>query len=255
MKTKRVRVAAALLISGLAASAGLAQSEAVTVKKEAVTTRLPAAQNQGQLSQRPPEVVEKIVGAMKEAEKAAIDKPAPNFKLVDTAGKEHLLSDYVAAGNVVVLEWFNPQCPYVVEHYNSEGKGTSTAVEKEFKETEQKVVWLRVNSGSAESGVSGKDYNNQFAKEWKITSPILLDLDGKVGKAYNAKVTPTLVVITADGIVAYEGLMDSEKSSSKTGEVIYPREAVKSVLAGETVETKQTKAVGCGIKYAAKTSD
>jgi len=254
MRSTSIRITAALLFAGLAGGNALAQADALTVKKEAITRKVRDAGEQvTKAFDRTPEEIQKIVGSMKEAKKAEIDKPAPDFKLVDAMGKEHLLSDYVAAGNIVVLEWFNPQCPYVVEHYNTEGKGTSTAVEKEFKD--QKVVWLRINSGSAESGTSGKDYTNEVAKEWKITSPILLDADGKVGKAYNAKVTPTMVVISTDGVVAYEGQMDSETSPSKTGEIIYPREAVKSLLAGETVTKKQTKAVGCGVKYAKKTND
>ncbi|RMH14181.1 MAG: thioredoxin family protein [Planctomycetota bacterium] len=194
--------------------------------------------------------VDSIVKSMKEAKKARIDAPAPDFTLIDTEGKEHRLSDYIASGKVVVLEWFNPQCPYVREHYNAEGKGTSTTLEKEF--AEHNVVWLRINSGSEKSRTSGKELNEQFRKEWKITGPVLLDPEGKVGMAYGAKVTPTMFVITTEGIIAYEGALDSDPSPSKTGEEIYVRSALKSVLAGETVEKKQTKAVGCSVKYAAK---
>lgn len=265
MRNTSIRFTAALLFAGFVSSSALAQcgccetgcESGETACESGVEETTAAVETvgftQAASADRSPEEIARIVASMKEMKKAAIDQPAPDFKLVDTMGKEHLLSDYVAAGNIVVLEWFNPQCPYVKEHYDSEGKGTSTAVEKEFKE--QKVVWLRINSGSAESGTSGKEYNNKYAKDWKITSPILLDLDGKVGKAYNAKVTPTMVVISAGGTIAYEGLMDSEKSASKTGEVIYPREAVKSLLSEETVAKKQTKAVGCGIKYSRKSSD
>src|SRR5688572_696231 len=43
--------------------------------------------------------------------KAEIGKPAPDFTLVDLDGKTHKLSEH--AGKIVVLEWFNPQCPFV----------------------------------------------------------------------------------------------------------------------------------------------
>ena len=40
---------------------------------------------------------------------------APQFKLKDQAGTAHSLSQY--KGKVVVLEWTNPTCPFVVKHY------------------------------------------------------------------------------------------------------------------------------------------
>ena len=47
----------------------------------------------------------------------ASDQAAPNFTLTDTNGQKHSLSDY--KGKFVVLEWFNPDCPFVKKHYNS----------------------------------------------------------------------------------------------------------------------------------------
>ena len=44
-------------------------------------------------------------------------KRAPDFTFTDLAGKTQKLSDF--RGKVVVLEWLNPACPYVVRHYRS----------------------------------------------------------------------------------------------------------------------------------------
>ncbi len=251
---RTLQTAAVLLVAGLTTSVSLAQAEALSTTKKQVTKQVT---NTGQaikkVAERSPEEVKKIVESMKQTKKAAIDKTAPDFLLVDHLGKEHRLSDYTAKGMTVVLEWFNPTCPYVVEHYNDEGKGTSTAVEKEF--TEEKVVWLRINSGKAESVKDAREINAKYAQNWKIKSPILLDTAGTVGRSYGAKVTPTMFVINNEGVIAYTGAMDSEKSPSKTGEIIYPRDAVRAVLANETVTKKTTKAVGCSIKYAAKKKD
>ena len=254
MKKQTIITAAAVILASLTTSTALAQADALTVKKEKASKTLrKAAENKGRLTEKAPESVRKAVESMKKATKAAIDKPAPDFTLIDLDGKKHTLSDYTAAGNIVVLEWFNPDCPYVQEHYKPEAKGTSTVVEKEFKG--KKVVWLRINSGSEKSGTSGKDRNTKAAKEWSITSPILLDADGAVGRKYGAKVTPTLFIINENGVIAYTGAMDSKKSPSKTGETIYPRDALTSVLAHETVAKKTTHAVGCSIKYAARKAD
>lgn len=194
--------------------------------------------------------VQAIVDAMKKAEKAAIDAPAPDFTLVDSAGKEHKLSDYVAEGKTVVLEWFNPQCPVVQRFYNTEGTGLSTEIEKGF--ADQKVVWLRINSGSEDSRANGKEVNDEARKDWHIAGPVLIDFEGTVGQAYGAKVTPTMCVISNEGILRYEGAIKPERTKAGEKEEIWVRDAVLSVLAGETVKSKQTKAYGCGVKYAKK---
>lgn len=192
--------------------------------------------------------IEQIVESVKKAEKAGIDSAAPDFTLVDTTGKEHKLSDYVAAGKTVVLEWFNPQCPVVQRFYDDEGTGLANKIESTF--ANQEVVWLRINSGSDDSRTSGKEVNDEARKNWHIAGPVLLDADGKVGRAYGAKVTPEMYVISNEGVLRYHGYIKAEKPAADGQEKLVVSDAVKSVLAGETIETKETKAYGCGVKYA-----
>src|SRR5437868_13964905 len=42
---------------------------------------------------------------------------APNFALNDVDGGRHKLSDYLDAGNVVVLEWLNPECTFTQKYH------------------------------------------------------------------------------------------------------------------------------------------
>ena len=58
-----------------------------------------------------PAIVAFVAGA------ACANSPAPDFTLSDTNGKPVKLSDY--RGKYVVLEWTNPECPFVRKHYNS----------------------------------------------------------------------------------------------------------------------------------------
>jgi Peroxiredoxin len=51
------------------------------------------------------------------ADSPPVGAAAPDFSLPDTAGKPHSLSEY--KGKYVVLEWFNPECPFVKKHYGS----------------------------------------------------------------------------------------------------------------------------------------
>ena len=47
----------------------------------------------------------------------SVGQSAPDFHVKDTNGKEQSLSAY--KGKFVVLEWVNPDCPFVKKHYDS----------------------------------------------------------------------------------------------------------------------------------------
>src|ERR1700722_15561188 len=78
------------------------------------------------------------------SDKATVGQPAPNFTLTGADDKSHSLADY--KGKFVVLEWTNPNCPFVHKFYNS---GTMQALQKQ--ETAKGVIWLRINSSAAKS--------------------------------------------------------------------------------------------------------
>ncbi|MBX3317794.1 MAG: thioredoxin family protein [Phycisphaeraceae bacterium] len=169
---------------------------------------------------------------------------APDFTLTDTDGKTHTLSDYTKQGKIVVLEWFNPGCPWVVRvHEKSDALAKTAASHKD------KVVWLAVNSGAAGKQGHGKELNAEFKKKWNINYPILLDESGKVGKSFGAKVTPHMFVIAADGTLAYEGAFDDSKKD-EIGTPNYVADAITAVAAGETLKVTNKKPQGCSVKYA-----
>ena len=167
---------------------------------------------------------------------------APGFALKDQAGKEVSLGDY--KGKIVVLEWFNNECPYVVKHYKT-GHMNQLAGKYEAKG----VVWLAVNSTN---GKTVED-NKAIHAKWDMNHPVLSDPTGKVGHAYGATNTPNMYVIDRDGKIAYMGAIDSKSStevSDLDGATNYVAQALDAVLADETVETPKTKPYGCSVKYA-----
>lgn len=176
---------------------------------------------------------------------AKIGKKAPDFTLVDTMGDSHTLSEYTESGKVVVLEWFNPKCPYVVKHH--ERHDTMARLAKEFKDKD--VVWMAINSGRKGHSTTGVDLNNEYKKKWSIGYPILMDESGEVGHMYGAKTTPHMYIIDADGMLRYAGAIDNNNSARTLGDVNYVEQALKQVLAGETVSTAETRAYGCSVKY------
>ncbi len=178
---------------------------------------------------------------------AEVGSAAPDFTLVDIAGKTHKLSDY--KGKTVVLEWVNQECPFVVKHYDS---GNIPAMQKQAKD--EGVVWLTINSGKA--GAQG-DYEPAKVNEWAAKTgasyaAYMRDSDGKVGRLYGAKTTPHMYVITPDGTLAYNGAIDSIKSSKKDDvakATNYVKEALGAVKAGKPVAKAVSEPYGCSVKY------
>lgn len=177
--------------------------------------------------------------AEKKAEGAKIGEKAPAFSLTDTDGKTVTLADLTKEKKIVVIEWFNPECPFVVKHYEN-GNSTMTTTAKEFKD--KNVVWVTINTGATKEALV------KAKKDWKIDAPILQDTDGKAAAAYGSKNTPTMFIVNADGTLAYRGAIDDDRGTEKTGKTNYVKTALEQIIKGETVTTPETKAYGCQVK-------
>ena len=185
-----------------------------------------------------------------QADESVLGKPAPDFTLMGAGGKEHSLSDY--KGSLVVLEWFNADCPFVKKHYNS-----SNMQELQKHYTEKGVVWLIINSSAeGKQGHCTAEQAHEVIKEKDMApSAFLLDHDGKVGKLYGAKNTPHMFVIDKDGVLMYHGAID-DKPSTKIEDMEdaknYVQAALDEAMAGKSVSIRATQPYGCSVKYATK---
>lgn len=178
---------------------------------------------------------------------AKIGAPAPDFTLTDTEGKTVKLSDF--RGKTVVLEWFNPGCPFVQKSH-TKGSLVDTAA----KHTKNGVVWLAINSGAPGKQGHGVEANRAAKQEFKMDHPVLLDETGAVGKAYGAKRTPHMYVIDKNGVLVYAGAIDNspdgEGESPSDGKLVnYVEAALDDLAAGRAVAKAETEAYGCSVKY------
>jgi len=180
-----------------------------------------------------------VGGCKNETSDTAAVRKAPEFTLRSFDGKEVSLSAY--RGKVVVLEWLNTDCPFVLYHYES--AKTMVSLAAKYKD----VVWLAINSTNSTDVKTNLD----FASRHKITYPILDDRDGKVGRAYAAKTTPHMFVIDAEGNIVYDGAIDNAPMGSAKGEKInYVDEALAAISSGKVVNIESSKPYGCNVKYA-----
>jgi peroxiredoxin len=182
----------------------------------------------------------------------ALDVPpvgsaAPDFSLTDAKGKTHSLSQY--KGKYVVLEWFNPECPFVKKHY---GGGNMQNLQKEF--TSKGVVWLTIDSNAP--GTEGNltpEKAEKVANAWKTRqTALLLDPEGKAGRAYGAKNTPNMVIISPEGKIVYEGAIDNKATPNPAdipSSTNYVKAALDEAMAGKPISNATTKPYGCSVKY------
>lgn len=180
------------------------------------------------------------------ADTLTVGDQAPAFTLKDLDGKSHTLADYTSAGKTVVLEWYSPSCPFVKKHYRDD---TGTMLNIQASLEGQDVVWLRINSARADHPSADMDMNRKMATEWGITTPILMDPTGKVGKSYNAKRTPEMYIITESGTLVYHGAIDNDSKAQNAGDENYVADALVQVMGGQEVSKATTKAYGCSVKY------
>ncbi|MBW7903954.1 MAG: redoxin domain-containing protein [Phycisphaerae bacterium] len=164
------------------------------------------------------------------AKKAEIGKAAPEFDLKDCCGKAVKLSDY--KDKIVVLEWWNNECPWCV-------KAMPQMKQLNEKYGSKGVVFLGVDSTAAHKpeGV------HKAREDHGVQYPILMDTDGKVGRAYGAKTTPHIFIINK-GTLVYAGA-HYEKDGSRD----YIAESLDALLAGKAVPVAETKSYGCSVKY------
>jgi len=177
---------------------------------------------------------------------AAIGQPAPDFTAVDTAGKSHKLSDF--KGKTVVLEWTNPNCPFVRKHYS----GNMQSLQKEA--VSKGVVWLAINSTETAS----VDYLPPAklvawnTEKQAVPTALLMDESGKIGTLYGAKTTPHMYLINPQGQLVYAGAIDSVPTARvddiKTA-TNYVRQALTESWGGKPVSVATSRAYGCSIKY------
>jgi peroxiredoxin len=176
----------------------------------------------------------------------SIGDTVPNFTLVDLNDTSHTLSDYTSAGKTVVLEWYSPDCPFVRKHYRKD-TGTMTKLEAQFADND--VVWLRINSAHGAHPSADLKHNREHAEKWSITSPILMDTTGTVGKKFGAKRTPDMYIIAPDQTLAYHGAIDNRSDAAAPGDDNYVENALNEMIAGQPVSKATTKPYGCSVKY------
>lgn len=176
-----------------------------------------------------------------------IGEMAPAFQAKDADGQDVSLSDF--AGKTVILEWTNDQCPYVKKHY---GAGNMQKTQEAAVSTG--AVWLTIiSSAEGKQGhLTGEQAKAKAIEHNAKATDILIDSSGEIGRAYEAKTTPHMFVISPEGKLVYAGGID-DKPTADPGDIPaaknYVLAALDNLKNGEPVAEPETEPYGCSVKY------
>jgi hypothetical protein len=176
-----------------------------------------------------------------------VGAPAPDFTVTDAHGKARSLKEF--AGSTVVLEWHNPECPFVRKHYDANN------MQRQQKAAGAgKVVWLTINSGKAgkQGHLDGAAAQAYVKAVGAAPAAYLVDRDSAVGRLYAAKTTPHMFVVDAHGVLRYAGAIDSTPSADSDDiatSTQYVEQALVELAAGKPVSVSVTQPYGCSVKY------
>jgi peroxiredoxin len=170
----------------------------------------------------------------------AIGAAAPAFSNRGADGRSYSLE--ALKGKWVVLEWYNPSCPYTRGHYEN---GALPALQREW--TRKGVVWLSVSTTARLERAAAFARSKQGA-----ATSVLDDTEAATARAYGAKTTPHMFVIDPKGVLIYKGALDDRPEPDtrlSSGGRNFVSDALTHAMSGRPVETPVTTPYGCAVNY------
>lgn len=173
---------------------------------------------------------------------------APNFEVVDALGKKRTLREF--RDKLVVLEWSSPSCPFARAQYQS---GRMQELQKWAMQ--HGVVWLTVLSShpTRTDYLPGAKASAMNEARGGQPTALLIDAEGKLGRAYGAAVANHMFVIDKKGSVAYAGGIDDAQSFdlAKVSQAKnHVRDALDDLLSAKKPRVPSTEPYGCSLAYA-----
>jgi len=182
------------------------------------------------------------VPAARAADELAIGAQGAAFNLKGTDGKMHSLDSLKGAKGTAVVFTCN-ECPF------SKGyEDRLIALAKEFQPKGIGFVAINANDSKIVPG-DGFEFMVKRAKDKNLPYPYVLDETQAIATAYGARVTPHVFLLDASGKLVYRGRVDDSLEQDKVTTHDFAA-ALDAVVSGQPVKVAETKAFGCGVKYA-----
>jgi thiol-disulfide isomerase/thioredoxin len=176
-----------------------------------------------------------------------IGSVAPDFKLRNVDGRELTLSQAAATkdgkpAKATVVVFTCNHCPFAKAY-----EPVLLDMAKAYAEKPVAFVFINPNDSQVAPDDSYEKMQER-AKEKAYPFPYLYDATQATAKAYGALVTPHVYVLDAERVLRYRGRVNDNKDPSavKSHDLVA---AIDALLAGKPVDTAETKAFGCSVKW------
>ncbi len=169
-----------------------------------------------------------------------IGEKAPSFELADTDG--HTWTETADGAGATVIVFTCNHCPYALAWHDR-----IADVARDYADRGVRLLAINANDADRYPRDSLDAMRARVrAEQWPM--PYLHDASQDVARAYDAKTTPDVYVLDADGTLRYRGAPDADHDDPAQ-RAVWMRDALDAVLAGEQPSRAQTKPVGCSIKW------
>lgn len=170
--------------------------------------------------------------------------PMLDQKMKNVDGKEVAVADVKGAKGTLVIFTCNA-CPYA-----KAWEDRIVALGNEYKSKGIGVIAVNAND-PGKVAEDGYDQMKTRSQEKKFGFPYVVDDTSNVARAYGATRTPEAFLFDAQGKLVYHGTIDDNSADPGKVSSRYLSDALAAVSSGKEVAVKETKAMGCGIKFRA----
>ncbi len=171
--------------------------------------------------------------------------PMTGTKMKNVDGKQLSIADVTGKNGTLVIFTCN-HCPFV-----KAWEARIAALGNEYSKRGVGVIAINPNDPAVQAPDSYEEMQTR-AKERGLQFPYVVDATSDVARAFGATRTPEFFLFDKDGKLVYHGALDDNSKDASKAEHHYLKDALEAMLAGKSVETAETKAIGCSIKFRAK---
>ncbi len=171
--------------------------------------------------------------------------PLSEVKMKSVSGDNRSISDVKGEKGTLVIFSCN-SCPWVVAW-----EDRITEIGNAYEKKGFGVIVINSNDPQSVSG-DGLDEMTKRSKKLGFTFPYVVDATSDVARAFGATRTPEVFLFDNGGVLVYHGAIDDDAKNPERVEAHYLKDALEAILQEKEVGRKETKALGCSIKFRPK---
>ncbi|HEX9744357.1 MAG TPA: thioredoxin family protein [bacterium] len=172
----------------------------------------------------------------------SIGEKIPSFELPATDGNTYTADSILGEKATVIMFWCN-HCPYVVPNQDR-------MIEMADVYRDKGVTFAAICANNEITHPTDNfEHMKQRSEEKGYNFPYLRDDSQDTTRNFGAERTPEIFAFDSNGTLSYHGRIDDNHEDVSMAQSHDLRNALDSLIAGETPAVQKTGAYGCSIKW------